>query len=167
MAKNLKKILKKVYLKNVWYNRYKDSASAFDGGSDTLRFTSSNIADCELFYDGKLYLNELKSHKGLNIPINCILGNKESNGKYKREKQIKDLTKANTFEGIEANIIVFFSEKERCFLLNIEHFNTFIKKEERKSIPIIYFEEFGIEIEVKKLQVNYRYNIIKLLEEVK
>lgn len=141
----------------VWYYRFRDSSNTFYGGNTELRFTPSNIADNMLYYNGKLFLNELKSHKGKSIPLDCIEGNKT------KEKQIKELLEAQVFYGIESNVIIFFSEIERCFALNIVNYEEFKRKEERKSIPIEYFIENGIELEVSKKRTNYNYNLSKLL----
>lgn len=146
--------------KNVFYYRFKDSASSYYGGNDQLRFSTSNIADCLLFYDRTLFLCELKNHKGKSIPLSCIIGNKT------KEKQIKDLYEASLFDNINSYIIVFFSDIERCFVLSISNFKEFISDNERKSIPISYFEEYANEIEVEKLKTNHRFNIDKWLNNI-
>lgn len=143
---------------NMFYYRFRDSATSWSNNGMT-RFTISNIADC-LIYDcfSGLHLIELKSIKGKAIPLAKIIGNKT------KEKQIKDLTEANKCVGVHSTLVVFFSDLERCFSLDIECFNEFTKKEDRKSIPYSYFEENGIEISVKKLKTNYRFDIENWIE---
>jgi recombination protein U len=161
--KNLGKIFEENFRKsvpdNVFFYRFRDNSSSFYGGNANLRFTSSNIADNMLFFNGCLLLNELKSHKGKSIPINCICGNKT------KEKQIRDMLEANKFYNVFANLIVFFSDVERCFVINIEEFDNFVRCGQRKSIPISFFEENGIEIEVTKKRTNYTFNLKKWLNE--
>jgi recombination protein U len=162
--KNLGKIFEENWKKsvptNVFYYRFRDSGSSFYGGNQQLRFSASNIADC-LIQDpfSGLHLIELKNHKGKSIPLSCIIGNKT------KEKQMKDLFEANKYSAVYSHIIVFFSDVERCFELDIDSFMEFVDKGERKSIPIEYFERKGWEIEVEKLRTNYRFNIEKWLKE--
>lgn len=144
--------------KNVFFYRFRDSSGSW-GGNQQLRFTPSNIADCILYDAYALHLIELKTHKGKSIPLTCIMGNKT------KEKQMRDLRDANEFNGIYSSIIVFFSDVERCFELGIEEFFEFINENERKSIPIEYFEKYGWEIGVEKLRTNYRYDIENWLKE--
>lgn len=143
---------------NTYYYRFRDSASSYYGGNENLRFSASNIADC-LIYDG-LFLNlcELKHHKGKSIPLNCIAGNKT------KQKQIEDLYEANKYTGVFSYLIVFFSDVDRCFSLNINKLCDFIENGERKSIPLSYFEENGIEIKVTKLKTNHRFDVSGWLE---
>lgn len=167
--RNLGKIFednfKKSIPNDVFCYRFRDSASSYYGGNQNLRFSASNIADYLLYDSLALRLCELKHHKGKSIPLTCIIGNKT------KEKQIDDLFKANQFAGVYAHLIVFFSDVERCFALNINKLREFTASSEnndRKSIPLSYFEENAIEIEVKKLKTNYRFEIEKwLLEELK
>ena len=61
---------------------------------------------------------------------------------------------------------MFFSDIERCFQLSINDFVDFTKNEDRKSIPIEYFESHGIEIKVNKLKTNYRFDLNSWLKEL-
>lgn len=145
---------------NMFYYRFRDSGGAW-GGNEKMRFTPSNIADNLIFYNGGLFLNELKTHKGKSIPIERIMGNKT------KEKQIDDLYKANQFHNVFANIIVFFSDVERCFVLDIEDFLFFMQDNDRKSIPLEYFETLGKEIRVEKKRSTYRFKIMDWLGDYK
>lgn len=145
---------------DVFFYRFRDSSGAW-GGNNQLRFTPSNIADNLLFYEGCLFLNELKSHKGKSIPLDAIMGNKT------KEKQIDDLYEASQFYNVFCNIIVFFSDIERCFALDIEDFLCFVYEGKRKSIPLEYFEEHTREIKVNKLRSNYRFDIKEWLGDYK
>lgn len=161
--RNLGKIFEDNFRKSVpedvFFYRFRDSGSSFYGGNNGLRFTPSNIADNMLFFDGCLLLNELKSHKGKSIPISCIDGNKT------KHRQIIDMLEANRHHNVFSNLIVFFSDVERCFVINIEEFDNFVRCDQRKSIPLSFFEENGIEIEVTKKRTNYTFNLNKWLKE--
>ena len=160
--KNLGKIFEQNFRKSIplskkiYYYRLKDSASSYYGGNENLRFSQNNIADAFMFYVGDfatdLLILEFKNHKGKSLPLSCI-----------RDNQLKEMWKASNNIGVIPMIIVFFIDIERCFSLDIEYVRDFIDKWDRKSIPLEYFEQYGIEIEVEKLRSNYRYNIEKWL----
>lgn len=168
--KNLGKIFEENWKKSVpeyiFYYRFRDSGSSFYGGNQGLRFSVSNIADCFLQdpFTG-LHLIEQKNHKGKSIPLSCIIGTRRNDKPTTKERQIDDLYDASKYASVYAHLIVFFSDVERCFALPISKLKLFINTEERKSIPIEYFEQYGDEIEVTKLRTNYRFNIEKWLKE--
>ena len=142
----------------IYYYRLKDSASSYYGGNDNLRFSQNNIADAFMFYVGQfvssLLILEYKSHKGKSLPLTCI-----------RDNQLKEMLEARNKIGVLPMLVVFFSDIERCFSLDIRYVEKFINEIDRKSIPLDFFEKYGTEIEVTKLRTNYRYNIEKWLNE--
>ena len=163
--KNLGKVFEQNFRKSIpdsnkiYYYRLKDSASSYYGGNQQLRFSQSNIADAFLFYVTE-YMNyllilEFKNHKGKSLPINCI-----------RENQLKEMVEASKKMDVIPLLVVFFSDIERCFSLRIEDVNNYIKTSGRKSIPLEYFEQTAIEIEVTKLRTNYKYNIEEWLNNI-
>lgn len=162
--KNLGKIFEQNFRKSVpddrrvYYYRLKDSASSYYGGNSNLRFSQNNIADAFLFYVGEyadlLFILEYKSHKGKSLPLTCI-----------RKNQYEEMLEASKKSKVLPLLIVFFSDIERCFALTIEEFDKFVKNTDRKSIPLEYFENYGIEIETTKLKTNYRYNVLKFLDD--
>ena len=111
-----------------------------------------------MFYNGNflsyLFILEFKSHEGKSLPLTCI-----------RDNQLKEMTEASKKIGVRPMLVVFFSDVEKCYALDIEDVNNFTKSCDRKSIPIEYFENNAEEIEVIKLRTNYKYNIEKWLEE--
>lgn len=142
----------------IYYYRLKDSASSYYGGNEGLRFSQNNIADAFLFYVGEynnlLFILEFKNHKGKSLPLSCI-----------RENQLKEMTEASNKLDVMPVLVVFFADIEECYSLNIEYVDKFIKENDRKSIPIDYFKEYGVPIEVTKLRTNYKYNIENWLNE--
>lgn len=163
--KNLGKVFEQNFRKSIpdsdkiYYYRLKDSASSYYGGNQQLRFSQSNIADAFLFhvteYMNYLLILEFKNHKGKSLPINCI-----------RENQLKEMVEASKKMDVIPLLVVFFSDIERCFSLRIEDVNNYIKTSGRKSIPLEYFEQTAIEIEVTKLRTNYKYNIEEWLNNI-
>ena len=142
---------------NIYYYRLKDSNNNWNR-SENIRFAQNNIADAIMFYNGSffsyLFILEFKSHKGKSLPLTCI-----------RDNQLREMTEASKKIGVRPILIVFFSDIEKCYALDIDDVNNFIKFCDRKSIPIEYFENNAKEIETIKLRTNYRYNIEKWLEE--
>ena len=148
--------------KYAFYYRFKDSASSYYGGNQFLRFSNTNIADNLIFYDGKLYLNELKSHTGKSIPLDCI------EGKKNKKEQIRQLTEADEFDNVYSYIIVYFSDIKRCFALNIKYYNFFkLDFPNKKSIPLDYFEKQAIELPITTIRTNFRVDIEKLFQIIK
>lgn len=133
----------------LFFYRLKDSPSSWSaGGSASIRFTSDNICDWILFKSPVLFLIELKSHTGSSLPFSCI-----------RKNQIDGLMDASKYRNIVPGVICFFTEKERCFFLNIIKLKELQDSNTRKSIPIKYFEDFGIEIDVENLRVNHYFGV--------
>lgn len=139
---------------NIVCIRLKDSASSFSK-EESLRFTPSNMCDFILFDGNKLLCAELKNHKGKSIPFSCI-----------RKNQIDDLTYNSTFKNTMCGLMVRFDDEDECYFLNIIDYNSFVKQETRKSIPIEYFKEKGISVFIEKKKVNYIYRIDLLFREL-
>lgn len=141
----------------IYYYRLKDSASSYYGGNQQLRFSQNNIADAFLFHcdngSNNLLILEYKSHKGKSLPLSCI-----------RENQLREMLEAKDKAGVIPMLVVFFSDEEKCYSLDIKFVEHFLRSSDRKSIPISYFQENGVEIEVIKLRTNYRYNIEEWLK---
>jgi len=156
-GKRFEENFKKSIPNNIFYYRFRDSASTYYGGNNFLRFSITNIADCLLFDGNKLILCELKTHKGSSIPLDCIIGKKS------KIQQIDDLYNASMFNNILCYLIVFFEDKQLCYALPINKFKEFIQNNDRKSLPISFFQENGINIDVAKKQTNYRFNIASLI----
>lgn len=136
---------------NFFYYRFIDNAASFSGG-DNVRFASHNLCDCMTMTKDKLYLMELKSHKGASLPLSAI-----------RKNQIEGMAKVN-HPRIRAIFIINFREKEKTYAIDAEKLQEFIKHTDRKSIPLSFLEEAGTEIEAHKKKVHYRYDLEKLFK---
>lgn len=105
---------------------------------------------------GKLFICELKSHKGKSIPFNCI-----------RENQIQQMQKAATFDGIVPLLIIHFADIERTFAVPIDDFVVLMQGSQKKSANVSEIECIGEKITARKLKVNYRYDLEELLKRFK
>ena len=132
--------------KEYWFYRFKDNASSFSGGENT-RFTTSNIADCEVMTEEFLFILELKSHKGSSIPFTCI-----------RKNQIEEMSKVDHIR-IKPYFILNYREKEKTFAVEARELKNFMESTERKSIPFDWCRENGIEITGIKKKVRFKYKL--------
>lgn len=74
------------------------------------------------------------------------------------------MLKANNKKNIYPMLIIFFSDEERCFALDISCINQITDILDRKSIPLSFCEDNGLEIYCRKLKTNYRYNVEEFLD---
>lgn len=160
--KNLGKIFEENFRKsipdnnNILFYRFKDGTANWSGGyNQNVRFQAKNVCDCMLFDGHFLYFVELKSHKGKSIPNDCI-----------RTNQIEEMVKYSKKKNVICHLVVFFSDIERCFSIEINQLVHYINTSDRKSIPLDYFENYCTEIDVEKLKTNYRYGIEQWLNNI-
>jgi recombination protein U len=136
---------------DIFYYRFRDGTARW-GKQEETRFQAQNISDCMLYNGNRLYLLELKSHKGSSLPFTAI-----------RKNQLTELSKASTYKNITAGFIINFAEKERTFFCKVDDVLYFMEHEERKSVPLTWCEKWGREIKSRKLKVNYRYDLERWL----
>lgn len=118
---------------NYFYYRFRDNAGSFSNGTN-LRFTSNNICDCEVMTLNNLFLLELKTHAGASIPFSCI-----------RKNQILDMSKIN-HKKVKAYFILNFRDKEYTFAIKATDLKEFMVSSTKKSIPLSWCMEHGVEI---------------------
>lgn len=154
---NAGKLFEQDFIKSVpdtvFHYRFKDGTAGWGEGEAT-RFQATNICDFLLF-DGRLILLELKSHKGKSIPFSCI-----------RENQLKELSMADNFNGIIPGIVFNFRDVSKTYFVPIRHVYYYITHADRKSIPLNWVQENGIEIRQELKRVRYRYYIAEFLQEI-
>lgn len=135
-----------------FYYRFKDGTGNFTGlKNENVRFQAKNICDCMVMGREFLYLLELKNTEVPSLPFANIRGN-----------QLDGLTNINHFR-IKCYFVVCFRKKERCFFAAADKVKEFIENTDRKSIPLAWFEENAIEVEMTKVRVKYKYNLDKVL----
>ena len=135
---------------DTWFKyRLNDSGGAWQGG-DKARFTPSNICDF-IVYNGKMWMLELKSHKGMSIPFTCI-----------RPKQVQGLLAAYR-KNVNAGYIFNFRDVKETFYVKADMMDSFIMLETRKSIPLQFCRDYGTLIPQVKKRVRYGY-ILEFME---
>lgn len=152
-------------LNNVLFYRFKDGTANWSGGkNENVRFQAKNVSDCMIYYTNTmnnishLYIIELKSHKGSSLPLGCI-----------RDNQMEEMINFSYKNNVSCLLVVFFSDKGRCFACDIRNIKEYISNTTKKSIPIDFFDskDNAIELEVNLLRTNYRFNIQKIFDEIK
>ena len=144
---------------DVFFYRFRDSALNFTGvNSMNMRFTPSNIADNLLFYNGSLYLNELKHHFGKSLPFSCISSSKT------KESQIKDLINASKYPNVYCNLIIYLSDVNKCFALDINTYYSYYSTTDKKSIPLSFLEDNAIELPVIPKKTNIKLDLSPLFK---
>ena len=129
-----------------WFKyRLNDSGGSWQGG-DKARFTPSNICDF-IVYNSKLWLLELKSHKGKSIPFSCI-----------RPKQVEGLLEAYK-RGTKAGYIINFRDIEETYYISSFYVSHAIETYDRKSISLGYIKQYGILIPQEKKRTRYSYDL--------
>ena len=138
---------------NVFFYRFRDSSGAWQQSENT-RFTPSNISDTMLFYQGKLYLLELKTVQGKSFSFANV-----------RDNQIEQLLKASVFEGITAGFIINFRDIEKTVFISAFHLYDTMCSIGKKSFNISDLDNIKhIEIPSIKKRVRYRYDLGGILK---
>ena len=137
-GKNWEQLCKR-YLEKMGYYviRLQDSPSSFGRDSRVVRFTTSNIADYIVYNHPELYLIECKSFNGASMPFGNI-----------RESQLKGMAEPieKEYKGVQAGFLVEAKRYKRYFYVNVLDVLEYINISDRKSFPIDFFEEKGIEL---------------------
>ena len=117
-------------------------------------------------FNGKvLYALELKSVGTNSISLERT---KEDKGVIHKH-QIDNLLKFSTYENIVSGLVLDFRLSDNTYFCMIEEFVNMINKLDKKSFNEKDLFEWcnPIEIDKKKLKVNYRYNVEKFLHDTK
>jgi recombination protein U len=152
---------------NIFHYRFKDGTAGFSGGrNENVRFQATNISDFLLF-NGRLWLLELKSHLGKSFPYTAVMGSYDKDeNKWSKEKQLNDLEKASHFDRIIAGYIFNFRDLSLTYFVPVRHVHYYFYHSERKSFPLDFIQQYGIEIKQEIKKVHYRYYIKEFLEVV-
>ena len=86
---------------SIFFYRFKDGTANWGpkDNKDKIRFQAHNISDYMIFYRHKLFILELKSHKGKSLPLNCI-----------RNSQYEEMFNASFKDSVYPMLIIFFSD---------------------------------------------------------
>ncbi|KEI10539.1 hypothetical protein Z957_02055 [Clostridium sp. K25] len=159
LAKNEGKKFEEDFKRSVpewcWCNRYKDGTANFKGDkNENVRFQAHNICDFEVFAKDKLFLLELKSYQGASIPLSGI-----------RKNQLEGMIKASRYKNVIPYFLLNFRGVQRVYAIKVQTLHEFIKTTTRKSIPIKFCVENGIEIASEQKRTRFRYNLEILFSE--
>lgn len=145
-----------------FYYRPPDAAQSF-GKNANLRFSAKSPCDCFMFHGGILYALELKS-----VGTKSISFEREKHDKGVIHKhQIDNLLKFSTYENVVSGFLLDFRLSEKTYFCMIEEFVNMINHLDKKSFNEKDLFEWcnPINIEKKKMKVNYKYNIDKFLKD--
>lgn len=107
------------------------------------RFTGKNICDYILFTNSKLFLLELKSHKGRSIPQTTLT-------------QLGELSKVN-YKGVYPLFVLNFRDHEQTYLISPDMVNICLSG--RKSVPMDFCMKHGTRLPQTRLRVRFRYDM--------
>lgn len=156
--------VKKSITDDMYYLRLKDSPSSFSQDSSSTRFTLNNPFDALIFTDNCLFPLELKSTQSTSISIQK---DKTERSKMIKINQIEGLTESSLYKGIYAGFLFDFRKTDNTYYLTIKDFNCFLQEGNKKSIneqDVINYN--GIQLEKRKLKINYRYDLEKLFKKI-
>lgn len=153
-GKKFEEDIKKSIDDTAFLYRLKDSGGSWQGGNKS-RFTPSNICDFILFKSPRMYLLELKSHKGKSIPYTVI-------------KQLDKLLEVSNrkLENLGVYLLLNFADLEETYVIEVESVASIKESKSRKSLSIEDVREYGYKVDQVKKKVRYRYKLLECLEEI-
>ena len=154
-GKKFEEDIKKSIDSTAFLYRLRDSGGSWQGGNKS-RFTPSNICDFILFKSPRMYLLELKSHKGKSIPYTAI-------------KQLDKLLEVSNrkLENLGVYLLLNFADLEETYVIEVESVASIRDSKSRKSLSIEDVREYGYKVDQVKKKVRYRYKLLECLEEIK
>ncbi|MGL5244215.1 MAG: Holliday junction resolvase RecU [Sarcina sp.] len=136
-----------------WPYRLKDGTANFQGSkNENVRFQAHNICDFIVMGKNYLYLLELKSTAGNSIPF----------GNF-RQSQVKEMDKINK-EKVKAYFVINYRKSNKTYALDAHVVKDYIDNANRKSIPIDFAKNHGIEINSSIKRVRYEYDLENFFE---
>jgi recombination protein U len=135
--------------------RFKDGTANFSGSkNENVRFQAKNICDFMIMTIENLILLELKSHAGIRISFDCI-----------RENQIKQMSEID-HPKIKTYFLFNFRDMEKTYAIEAKKIKEYMETSDRKSFPLTWCEENGIEVLGTKNRTRWRYDLKGFFEEV-
>ena len=167
VGKNFEENWKKSIPKYIWNYRPPDQAQSFNSNKDEskLRFSAKSPCDCFIFDGNMLYTLELKT-----VGTNSISFERTKNDKGIIHKhQIDKLLEFSAYKNIISGLILDFRLSEKTYFCEINEFIDMINNLNKKSFNEKDLYELcnPIEIEKKKLKINWKYNVEKFLNATK
>lgn len=169
MSKSVGKVFENNFKESVpehiWYYRPPDSAQGFDvGASSKLRFSQRSPCDCMLFNGEYLFCFELKSVSGNSISFERTKEDKGIIHKY----QIDSLFRFSKYKNVISGFLLDFRGTDKTYFLDIKDFLHMISQISKKSFHEKDLLRYctPVEIEKKKMRVNYRYNVDCMINKI-
>ena len=169
-GKQFEKDFQESALKVMSYIRLNDPASSFNTEckgckKKKTRFAPKHLCDAIGFKKPNEYLIELKSVKGKAVPFENIV-------KDKKDKRLFKMVEENRRHGAKSFVILNFRGADnKTYAVKAKDIFSFINQPDiygwpkgRKSIPIEFAKNVGIEIRNYKKVVRYKYIIEDLLK---
>lgn len=169
IGKNIGKVFEQNWRKSIpddiFYYRPQDSAQSFSQNSN-LRFSAKSPCDCFIFDGDFLFAMELKS-VGSTKSISFEREKKDHGVIHKH--QIDNLNKFSQYKNIICGFVFDFRINDMTYFCSISDFIKMIEQLNKKSFNEDDLNELckPILINKKKMKVNYKYNIEKLLIDLK
>lgn len=145
---------------------------------DTVGYSgTTSLADYYVFYDGTLYLLELKSVKGISITVSKQYkkGVLKKYGNFSA-KQFEMMKKYIERDSIYPGYIINFRKNNNTYFIHHKDFEYYLdnyygveSEYNAKSIPETYCERVGIKLkqELKRTRYNYFGDFLKKIKESK
>lgn len=158
------------------FERFKDNGKF--GFSQQTRFSSENPCDCFIHDGCYLYYIELKSTIGSSMSFNQPV-EIQPKGKAKpsiKSHQINSLLERSQYHNVYCGLLLDFDDRTNSkgevleggtYYIDIHTFVGWTRSIKKKSINQVDAQLIGIQVDRKKLKTNYRYDIKKLLEDIK
>ena len=133
--------------------------------TSNLRFSSKSPCDCFLFDGDVLFPLELKSVVGKSISFERT---EDDNGVIHKH-QIDYLSDVSRFKNVIPGFILDFRSSNNTYFCYIGDFLNMIDQISKKSFNGNDLAKYcsPVKVEKRKLKVNYRYDINKLLDVIK
>ena len=146
---------------NVWYYRFRDSPATYYGGAqEGIRFAADNICDCLVYAYPRLYLFELKTVEAASASLTALFGAFDPEKRlYKKEKHLLEMARVARCPGIDHTYA--------CAAGKVLRLLDDARAGGRKSILEAWCKTHGVEVAGRKLKVNWRYDVMGLLEALK
>lgn len=115
-----------------------------------------NICDYILYSYPNMFMLELKSCKTPSLPLANI-----------SIEQLEGLYGAGLHDGVAGGFLLNYRKYERTFYVSAKDVYEFVEADTRKSIPVSFCEEKGIEVVATKRRVRFRYDVWSLLCQIR
>ena len=151
--------------------RLNDSDMSFNPNKELRsRFTLKSPADFIMFYNGHLFMLEMKSTHSKSISFQ----REPDDGGMIKLHQISSLSNAGLHEDVVAGFIINFRVEEDgkpysedTYFWPIEAFNDYFVSNDRKSAkPIDIVQHGGIIVKQEQKRKLYDYDVKKMLEDI-